>query len=298
MGWLGSGGDGRRSLTVYLNIVANGLLTGLVYGLAALGLSLIFTVTRVVNFAHGGLMVLGFSGATALAARYGVDPLLAMPAVTAGLFLGGFLAYRLLIGHIAATPERRRTLMSLGLALVLAAALAILPEPTVTAAPRPADALAFGPLLLDRVELRAALMAVIVTALLALFFNLSRTGKAIRACADNPFGARVIGLNLQRLQAATFGLGAAIAGIAGCLLAQSGSARPGSPADLLLLGLIVALTGGLGSVEGALLGGMAVGVAEALGGAVLGSSLEALSGIAVVLLVLAVRPHGLSGRAE
>ncbi len=293
------------SLAFYLNIVMSGLLTGLVYGLAALGLSLIFTVTRVVNFAHGGLMALGLWGAATLAARHGMDPLLAMPVVAAGLFLGGFLLHRLLIGRVATAPEHLRTLATLGLALILAAGLAALPETAATVAPasRPLNALAFGPFLLDRIELRAALMAGIVTALLVLFFNLGRTGKAIRACADNPFGARVTGLNLERLQAATYGLGAAIAGIAGCLLAQSEGIqsegiRSNPASGFLALGLIVALVGGLGSVEGALLGGMAVGVAEALAGALLAPSVKELSGYAVVALVLLLRPQGLLGPGE
>jgi len=292
------------SLAFYLNIVMSGLLTGLVYGLAALGLSLIFTVTRIVNFAHGGLMAFGLWGAAALAARHGADPLLAMPVVAAGLFLGGFLLHRLLLGRVAAAPEHLRTLTTLGLALILSAGLAALPATAppgaaVAAAASPTgDGLTFGPFLFDRIELRAALMAGIVTALLVLFFNLGRTGKAIRACADNPFGARLVGLNLERLQAATFGLGAAIAGIAGCLLAQSDSVRPHSASDFLALGLIVALVGGLGSVEGALLGGVAVGVAESLGGALLAPPLKDLAGYAVVLLVLVLRPQGLLGHSE
>jgi len=285
------------SLTFYLNLVMSGLLTGLVYGLAALGLSLIFTVTRTVNFAHGGVMAIGLAGASALAARHGLDPLLAMPMVAAGLFLGGFLLYRLLIGRVAEAPGRLRTLAMLGLALMLAAALAAFTgggEP----APRVADTLAFGPFLFERIALRAALMAGIITALLALFFNVSQIGKAIRACADNPFGARVVGLNLERLQAAAFGLGTAITGIAGCLLAQSVEIRPELAPGLLALGLAVVLAGGLGSVEGALVGGVAVGVAEALGGALLAPSLKEVSGLAVALLVLALRPHGLLGRGE
>ena len=288
------------SLAFYLNIVMSGLLTGLVYGLGALGLSLTFTVTRVVNFAHGGLMALGLWGAAALAARHGLDPLLTIPAVAAGLFSGGFLLHRLLIGRIAAAPEHLRTLATLGIALILSAGLAVLPgtAPAGIAIAGTASNVAIGPFLFGRVELHAALMAGIVTALLVLFFNLTRTGKAIRACADNPFGARVIGLNLKRLQAATFGLGAAIAGVAGCLLVQSEGVRPDEASGFLVLGLIVALAGGLGSVEGALLGGAAVGVAEALAGALLAPPLKDLSGYAVILLVLLLRPYGLLRRSE
>ena len=300
------------SLAFYLNIVMSGLLTGLVYGLAALGLSLIFTVTRIVDFAHGALMAAGIAAAAALATRHGMDPLLAMPMVATGLFCGGFLLYRLLIGRVAAAPDHLRTLAMLGLALILAAGLTLfsgaspsgvtvtgIALPAANSPPPPAaEGLAFGPFLFDRMALRAALMAGIMTALLALFFNLSQTGKAIRACADSPFGARVVGLTLERLRAVTFGLGAAITGSAGCLIAQNAALRSAQPGDLLALGLTVALVGGLGSVEGALLGGMAVGVAEALAGTLLGPALQTLAGYAVLLLVLALRPQGLAGQNE
>lgn len=279
----------------------NGCLTGLIYGLAALGLSLIFTVTRVINFAHGGLMAIGLTGASMVAARHNFDHLLAMPAVAAVLFFGGFLAYRLIIGRIAATPEHLRTLVMLGLALILVAGLMAqsgTPAGADAQVSRPIDGLAFGPLLLDRITLRAALMAGIITALLALFFNIIQTGKAIRACADSPFGARVIGLSVERLQAATFGLGAAITGIAGCLLTQNESGRAPLNADFLTLGVIVALTGGLGSVEGALVGGMAIGIAEALSGALLTPPLKELGDYAVIVLVLIARPHGLLGHGS
>ena len=287
---------GDMSLTVYLNIVAGGLLTGLVYGLAGLGLSLIHAVTRTVNLAHGVLMALALAlaGTAQLAARHGGESGFALPAVAAALFLGGFLLHRLVIGRATAAPESVRTLLMLGLALVLGAGLAALPAPTTLAQPA-ADTLAFGPLLLDRETLHAALVAFLLTALVALFFNLARSGKAMRACADNPLGAQAIGLNLPRLRAAAFGLGTALAGIAGCLVPRSGGGGAGAAADFLLLGLAVVLVGGLASVEGALAGGLAVGVAAALGKTVLAPPLDILAGVAVLLPVLLLRPRGLSG---
>jgi branched-chain amino acid transport system permease protein len=285
------------SLTVHLNIVASGLLTGLVYGLAALGVSLIFAVTRAVSLAHGALMALGLAGAAALAARHGIDPFLATPVVATCLFLAGFLLHRLLIGPAVDASERGRLLMPLGLAPVLIALAALLPR-SVPAGPRAIDTLAFGPLLFDRIELRAGLMALIIVLLLALFFNFSHAGKAIRACADNPLGARGIGLNLGRLQAVAFGLGAGLAGIAGCLLAESEGIRPAAAPELLLPVLAAALIGGLGSVEGALVGGVAVGVVRALAGALLAPEAAAPAACLLALLVLALRPDGLFGRPE
>ena len=284
------------SVAFYLNSVMGGLLTGLVYGLAALGLALIFNVVRVVNLAHGGMMVAGIYGATALAAARGTDPLLALPAVAAALFLAGFALQRLLIARTGTAAEPVRLLLMLGVGLMAMGGPALLSGRAGHSPPHlpsAADALGFGPFLVDRLELRAALVAMMVTALLVFFFNISRTGKAIRACADSPAGARVVGLDLPRLHALAFGLGAAVTGAAGCLLAQLVELRPGLAADCLLSGLIIVLIGGLGSVGGALLGGILVGVADALAAALLGPELRTLFGYGLLLLVLLLRPRGL-----
>jgi len=282
------------SLAFYLNIVTGGLLTGLVYGLAALGLALIFNVVGVINLAHGGVLVAGMLAASWVAAARGADPLLALPAVAAGLFVAGFLLQRLVIGRLDGSPESRRLPLMLGIGLMAMNGLVLLAGPNGRAAhpPNAADALSAGPLLFDRLELRAALIALMVTAVLVFFFNVSRTGKALRACADSPFGARVAGLDVARLRAVAFGLGAAVTGTAGCLLAQIGPVRPALAPGHALTAFVIVLIGGLGSVEGALFGGLAVGVAEALGDTLLGPDLKSLPGCLLALLILLWRPGG------
>ena len=147
-------------------------------------------------------------------------------------------------------------------------------------------------------QVRAALVALMVTVLLFLFFNLTGTGKAIRACADSPFGARVIGLDLDHLCAVTFGLGAAVTGVAGCLLAQTVEVRPTLAIDYTVIGFLVVLVGGPGSVGGALLAGMLVGMVEAVSGALFGPESRELAGCGLLVLILLLWPRGLSGEAE
>lgn len=287
-------------LGFYLNVLSGGLLTGLVYGLAALGLSVIFGVIRVVNFAHGELMVAGMYAAVLLAVRRHIDPVLAAPLVAAGLFLVGYALQRFLINRFIGAPDHQQFILLAGVAMMLMNGMLMIYGPDARSAQLSYsfDTLSFGPLLFDRVRVRAAGVAVVVTAALFLFFNVTRTGKAIRACADNPFGARAIGLDVDHLYAFTFGLGAAIAGIAGCLMTLIVDVRPPLAQDYTLLSFIVVIVGGLGSAGGALLGGVLIGMSEALAGALLTPSMKGMFSYALLVLVLALRPHGLMGQSR
>ncbi len=285
------------SLAGYLELMIGGLLTGLVYGLAALGLAVIYGALRVVNFAHGGLMVAGLYGAALMTATRGGDPLLAAPAVALALFVAGFLFERVILSRFADAPDPLPSLLLLGLGLMLAGGLSMLAATGLRSAPTIShDTLMVGPFHLDRFQVRAAWVAIMVTTLLFLFFNVCRTGRAIRACADNPLGAQAIGLNLPLLRALTFGLGAAVTGVAGCLLAGTVDIRPVPVSECAMTGFLIVLAGGLGSAAGALAAGMLVGMAEALAGTVLGPSLHGLTGFSLLILLLVLRPQGLAGR--
>ncbi len=284
------------SLAFYLEIMIGGLLTGLVYGLAALGLAVIYGALRLINFAHGGLMVAGMYGAALITAGRGGDPLMAAPVVAAGLFVLGFVFERVLLHRTAQASEPLPSLLMLGAALVLAGGLTMLSALHPAAVPPAHDGLMVGPFRLDRMQVRAAWVAVMVITLLFLFFNVSQTGKAIRASADNPLGARAIGLNVPQLRAITFGLGAAVTGVAGCLLAGTVEMRPVAISDCALTGFTIMLAGGLGNAGGALMAGMLLGMAEALAGALIGPALHGLTGIALLILLLVLRPQTLAGQ--
>jgi branched-chain amino acid transport system permease protein len=274
-------------------------LTGAVYGLMALGLSVIFGVIRVVNFAHGEMMVVGMYAAYLIATKTGLDPIAALPLVTAGLFLLGYVLQRGLINRYIARPEHEQFLLLLAVATIITASLLMGfgPDARNVQLDYAYDSFQLGPLLLDKVRVFAALGAVLGVGALWAFFKLTRTGKAIRACADNQFGAQVVGLDVKRLYAVTFGIGAACVGAAGCLMLLLIDVQPYIATDYTLLAFVIVILGGLGSMPGALLGGLLVGVSEALSGFVVDPSLKSAFSFALLILVLLVRPQGLLGRA-
>ncbi|HZB93193.1 MAG TPA: branched-chain amino acid ABC transporter permease [Stellaceae bacterium] len=284
---------------LYLNITVAGLLTGLVYGLMALGLSVIFGVIKVVNFAHGEMMVVAMYATYLASSLSGLDPLLLLPAVTLLLFLAGYALQRLLINRYIARPDHEQFLLLLAIATIITASLLMGfgPDARNVQLAYAYDSYAIGGLLLDKVRVLAASGAALGAAALWAFFRFTRTGKAIRACADNQVGAQVVGLNVKRLYAITFGLGAACVGAAGVLMLLLVDVQPYIATDYTLLAFIIVILGGLGSMPGALLGGVLVGVSEALSGFVIEPSFKSAFSFALLILVLLVRPQGLLGRA-
>ncbi len=284
---------------LYLNIIVAGLLTGAVYGLMALGLSVIFGVIRIVNFAHGEMMVLAMYAAYLINTRLGLDPLLALPLVTLALFVLGYALQRGLINRYIARPDHEQFLLLLALATIITASLLMGfgPDARNVQLDYAYDSYQIGAVLLDKVRVFAAGGAVLGAAALWSFFRFSRTGKAIRACADNQIGAQVVGLDVKRLYAVTFGLGAACVGAAGCLMLLLVDVQPYIATDYTLLAFIIVILGGLGSMPGALLGGILVGVSEALSGFLVEPSFKSAFSFGLLILVLLVRPQGLLGRA-
>jgi branched-chain amino acid transport system permease protein len=284
---------------LFLNIIVAGLLTGAVYGLMALGLSVIFGVIRVVNFAHGEMMVLAMYAAYVANRLTGLDPLLTLPLVTLLLFLVGYALQRGLINRYIARPEHEQFLLLLAVATIITASLLMGfgPDARNVQLDYAYDSYQLGGVLLDKVRILAALGAVVGSASLWAFFRFTRTGKAIRACADNQVGAQVVGLDVKRLYAVTFGLGAACVGAAGVLMLLLVDVQPYMATDYTLLAFIIVILGGLGSMPGALLGGILVGVSEAVSGFLIEPDFKSAFSYALLILVLLVRPQGLLGRA-
>jgi branched-chain amino acid transport system permease protein len=285
-------------LDFYLNIVATGLLTGLVYGLMALGLSVIFGVIRVVNFAHGEMAVVAMYAAFVAFRSFGIDPLVAMLPIAAGLFVIGWLLQAALINPFITRPEHEQFILLVGVAIILVNVLLIRfgPDARHADVAYGLDSFELGALLLDKVRVYAALAALAVTTALFLFFRFTRTGTAIRACADNLVGAAVVGLDVKRLYALTFGIGSACVGAAGALMILLTDVTPMVAPAYTLLAFTIVIIGGLGSPAGALVGGVLIGVSEALAGFFLVSSMKAMFSFGLLILVLLFRPQGLFGR--
>jgi branched-chain amino acid transport system permease protein len=279
-------------------VVAQGVLTGLVYGLMALGLSVIFGVVRVVNFAHGEFTVIAMYAAFVLFAALGLDPLFAMVPIAAAFFVIGYALQTALINPFVGRPEHEQFILLVGLAIIIVNALLMIFGPDA----RPAnlsyafDSYLVGPLIVDKVRLYAAVAALAVASVLFAFFRYTRTGTAIRACADNLTGAAVVGLNVKRLYALTFGLGLACVGAAGALMVTIADAAPGLASAYTLLAFTIVIIGGLGSMAGALVGGLLIGVSEALAGFLVAPAMKSMFSFALLIVVLVVRPQGLMGR--
>jgi branched-chain amino acid transport system permease protein len=283
---------------VIVTVLLGGVLTGLVYGLMALGLSVIFGVVRIVNFAHGEMMMVAMFGATILFERFGLDPLWAALPLALLLFAAGYLLQAGLIDRFVTRPEHTQFILLVAIGLIMTNATLILfgPDARGVQVDYALDSFALGPVLIDKVRVYAAAAALVTAGGLIAFFRWAPTGKAIRACADNYRGAQVVGLNVRHLFALTFGFGTACVGAAGAMLSLLVDVTPAVGPAYTLLAFVIVIVGGLGSMSGALLGGVLIGVSEALAGLVLLPSMKSMVSFALLILVLVVRPQGLVGR--
>jgi len=284
--------------SIVLDIVVQGVLTGLVYGLMALGLSVIFGVVRVVNFAHGEFTVVAMYAAFLLSQDFGIDPLLAMLPIAAAFFGVGYVLQRALINRFVGRPEHEQFILLVGLGIVIVNGLLMTfgPDARAINLAYALDSYAVGPLLIDKARLLSAGAAVLVAGALFVFFRATATGTAIRACADNLTGAAVVGLDIKRLYALTFGIGLACVGAAGALMVTIADARPTLAPAFTLLSFVIVIVGGLGSMAGALVGGVLIGVSEALAGFFFEPSMKSMFSFALLVVVLMLRPRGLLGR--
>jgi len=283
---------------IYFNVAVSGILTGLVYGLMALGLSVIFGVVRVVNFAHGEMMTIAMYLAVVLFAQLGLDPLLMMLPIAAILFGVGYAMQRLLINPFIARPEHSQFMLMIAVAIIIVNSLLIIfgPDAQTVQVSYSFDSFAIGSLIVDATKLYAGLAAILVAAALFAFFRFAPLGKAIRACADNYTGALVVGLDVKRLYALSFGLGAACVGAAGAIIVLIVDVTPPLGPAYTLLAFVIVITGGLGSMPGALLGGVLIGLTEAMAGLFFTPSAKSMFAFAILVLVLLFRPQGIMGK--
>ncbi|MBV8850953.1 MAG: branched-chain amino acid ABC transporter permease [Methylobacteriaceae bacterium] len=286
------------TFSLYIEVLVQGVLTGLVYGLMALGLSVIFGVVRVVNFAHGEFAVLAMYATFVLFTATHLDPILAAIPLAALFFVIGWLLQRFVVQPFIVRPQHDQFILLVGLAIVLVNALLMIfgPDSRHTNLPYAYDSWFVGPVIVDKVRAYAAAAAVAVTAALFAFFRFTLTGTAIRACADNLTGAAVVGLDVKKLYALTFGLGLACAGAAGAIMVALTDVTPMLAPSFTLLAFTIVIVGGLGSMTGALLGGLLIGVVEAVASVIIAPSMKSMMSFALLVAVLALRPQGLLGK--
>jgi branched-chain amino acid transport system permease protein len=283
---------------IVINVIVQGVLTGLVYGLMALGLSVIFGVVRVVNFAHGEFAVMAMYVTYLLFVTLGLDPIVSLFPIAAAFFAIGYALQSTLINRFVGRSEHEQFILLVGLAIVIVNSLLMIfgPDARPTNLPYAIESYVVGPLFIDKARVYAATGALAASALLFAFFRYTSTGTAIRACADNLTGAAVVGLNVKRLYALTFGIGLACVGVAGALMVTIADASPQLSQAFTLLAFTIVIIGGLGSMTGALIGGVLIGVSEALASFFLAPSMKSMFSFALLVAVLVFRPRGLMGR--
>ena len=277
--------------------VLNGLMTGAVYALVALGLTLIYGVLHIINFAHGALLTAAMFAAFFAHQLLGLDPYLATVFIAPLFFLIGYGLQRFIIGPAAHGEERNVLLVTLGLAVIIENALlyAFRADTRTINLPYTFDVVEVGSAFVALPRI-VAFIAVFAVALgLWLMMRWSDTGKTIRAVAREKLGAELAGIEVAHVYAVAFGLGTACVAIAACLLLPSYYVNPHAGNAFVLIAFTIVVLGGMGSVAGALIGGLFVGVVESLSGYYLGESLGQISIFVMFILVLLFRPRGLFG---
>jgi branched-chain amino acid transport system permease protein len=280
---------------LYISVVVNGLMIGAIYALVAVGLNIIFGVMRVVNFAHGEMVVIGMYIGYALWKYAGLPPAAAVPVAMATMFTAGYVFQRLLGNDFVDKPQHVQFVFYIGLALAITGLNAIIfgPDPRGIEAAASFAVYTVGPARIDASRLHAALAALALIAGLWAWLRLSLTGKAMQAAAENIVGGRVIGIRIPHLFALTSGIGMACAGTAGALIAPLYDATPYLAGEFTLTAFIIVIIGGLASLPGALLGGLLIGLSEAVAALFIEPSAKSLLSYALLILVLLLRPSGL-----
>jgi branched-chain amino acid transport system permease protein len=277
--------------------VLNGLTTGGLYALVALGLTLIYGVLHIINFAHGALLMLGLYAVYFLNVQFGIDPYAALLIVPPAMFALGYALQRGIIGRASHGRDENILLVTLGLSIIIEnLSLFFFRSDTRTVdTPYSFDVVEIFGAFLPYPKVVAFIGALVTAALLWLLMSRTDLGRAIRALAKERKGAQLVGINADHVFAMSFGLGIACLGVAACLLLPSYYVNPQVGGGFVLIAFTIVVLGGMGSFVGALIGGLIIGVVEALGGLFLGESLGQIGIFLIFILVLIFRPTGLFG---
>jgi branched-chain amino acid transport system permease protein len=285
------------SPVILVPAVLNGLMTGAIYALVALGLTLIYGVLHIINFAHGVLLTAAMFAAFFAYTQLGLDPYLASLLLTPLFFLFGYGLQRFLIGPAAHGEDRNFLLVTLGLAIVIENALlyAFRADTRTINLPYAFSTIEVGSAFLAVPRVIAFVAVVAVTAVLWAIMQWTDTGKAIRAVAKEKLGAELSGIDVAHIYAVTFGLGTACVAVAACLLIPTYYVNPTAGNAFVLIAFTIVVLGGMGSITGALIGGLLVGVVESLSSVFFGQSLGQIGIFVMFIAVLLLRPSGLFG---
>jgi branched-chain amino acid transport system permease protein len=283
--------------SILLASALNGLTTGAVYALIALGLTLIYGVLHIINFAHGAALMVALYGVYFLHQRLGLDPYLSLPIMVPAMFAAGYALQRLVIGRASHGKDENVLLVTLGIAIVLEnLALFFFKSDTQTIdTPYTFSTMNILGATISVPKVVAFAGALAAAGLLLALIGRTDLGRAIRAIAKERQGARLVGIDVDHIFAMSFGIGLACLGAAACFLLPAYYVNPQVGNGFVLIAFTIVVLGGMGSFLGALLGGLIIGVVESIGGLWLGESLGQIGIFLIFIAVLLFRPQGLFG---
>ena len=284
-------------LTIIGAAVINGILMGGIYTLVASGLTLIYGVLHIINFAHGSMLMVAMFGVFYLVTKLGVDPYLSLIVTMPSMFVMGYVLYKYFIGKLSYGKDENILLITLGLSIVIEnLALMFFSGDSQTISMSYSDKMfEVGPLLIGLPKVISFVAAMVMCALLGIFITRTDTGRAIRAVAKERMGARLVGIDVDKVFAISFGLGMATLGAAASLLMPIFYVSPTTGHVFVMVAFTVVVLGGMGSFLGAFVGGLIVGLTESFGGLYLGESLGQIGISLIFILILLFRPSGLFG---
>lgn len=286
-------------MDLFLQALINGIMLGGFYAAMMLGFSVIWGVMGVINLAHGEMIMMGAYISWVLNRSYGIDPFLSLLIVLPVMFVFGYFLQRILINRIVDRPVLMSLLVTFGLSIAIAnlAKLAFGADPRLTNT-KLGGAWAVGSITLPATKTSIMVLALIIMAALYLFLQKTRTGKAIRAAAQNKQAARIVGVDIKKIYALTFGISVAITGAAGAMIGPTQAIFPFMGPPLTLRAFTITAMAGLGNIPGALFGGIILGLVESFIGIYvsrIGSNLAIIASFVLLVVILVTRPQGLFG---
>lgn len=287
-------------MNVFFQSLLSGILVGGVYALIGIGLTIIFGVMRVINFAHGDLLMLGMYVTWGLFTLFNIDPYLSLLITAPVLFLWGALLQKVFINRVLSALPQNQILLTIGLGLVMSNAimLGFTSDYRILTTSYSSSSFQLLGISVSQPLLYSFLVTAAITGALFWFLQTTDTGQAIRATAQDRDAAQLMGINVKRMSVLAFGLGTALAGIAGALLAPTYYIFPQVGSPFTLKAFVVVVLGGMGSIVGATLGGVLIGVTESLSAVYISSGLKELVVYVLFLLILLFRPAGLLGKSR
>jgi branched-chain amino acid transport system permease protein len=281
-----------------LQVIASGVLIGFVYSLVAIGLTLIWGVMDIINFAHGEFLMISMYTVFWMYTLLKFDPFVSLPVAALLVFVISYLTYKIIIKRVIDAPGLTALLATFGLSLFIRNLAQFLWSPDyrfVTTSFVADKKITMGPVIIGLPQLAAAMGSIVMTILVFYFIQRTKTGRAIQATALDRDTAKLMGIDTEKIYAITFGISGACVGVAGALMATFFPVYPESGALYSLLAFVIVALGGFGNIKGALYGGIIIGLAEALGGFALGTQFKYAIVFLIYLLVIQVRPKGLFG---